>query len=256
MSDDQAPLPVAPPPIDMWKDKFRRWGHSTWACITELGRGGWLVNLLVSSVSLAFTIANYNIQSRDEDMRVTIRGGSQTLNRVSLVFHFINLGKQSASIEEIDLLEVDTSYSGDNYQDIILSCDGINSTTRLVLGSPVGQIMGRGSRVGDDKKQTGVFAASKRVVEGTEIASKTPIFVDAGKEKVVSVDFEISGFDDKKFNTMVMCPSFAMLDKTGKIRLAICKGYLRSVTGTRFQQYEVHQLWRLLPRGEGTQCTE
>ena len=116
--------------------------------------------------------------------------------------------------------------------------------------------MGHGSRVGEDKLQTGYFGASKRMVDGIAIDLNTPIFVDSTKEKLVSVDFPIGGFDANKFNTMIICPSFNMLDKNGKTRFAICKGYVINVTGTRHSQYEVHPLWRLLPRGTETQCTE
>ena len=175
---------------------------------------------------------------------------------LSLTLHFINLGKQSASIDGIGLFEINTNYLGDNVGSNLEYCDNISEGTRSVLGS-MGRFIGRGFRVGGDKQQTEYFDALKRVVDGVDIIDlKTPIFVDATKEKVVEVEFQIGGFNSKKFNTVVMCPSFNMLDKSGKTRLAICKGYVVNVTGTRLHRYEVHSLWRLLPRGAEIQCAE
>ena len=116
--------------------------------------------------------------------------------------------------------------------------------------------MGIGSRVGNDKQNTGYFDASKITVDGSAIALDTPIFVDGQKSKLVSVDFDINGFNAKIFNTIVMCPALNMLDKAGVAWLAICRGYVLHGTPTRFQEVVVHPLWRILPRGTETSSTE
>ena len=174
--------PVNQPVAGPWYYKLRGGGHRTWEHITEIGKAGWIITLivlLISLLSLCYNIAGYNILSRDEDLQVTIRGETQTSNHVSLTLHFINLGKQSASIEGIGLFEIDTTYVGDNVESNLAFCDNISETTRLVLGT-TGRFTGRGSRVGGDKQKTGYFDASKRVVDGADITDlKTPIFVDA-----------------------------------------------------------------------------
>ena len=187
MGDDTGKQPSASATQSVagrWKEKFRRGRHYVWKFIAEIGKANWIITL----IALLIAFLSYRILSRDEDLQVTIRGGAQTQDQVRLDFHFINLGKQSASIENIGLFEVDTAYVGDNVESNLSSCDSINEGTLAALWT-MGRIMGHGYCVGEDKLQTGYFGASKRMVDGIAIDLNTPIFVDSTKEKLVSVDF-------------------------------------------------------------------
>src|SRR4051812_46124896 len=111
MYNDKDKLPSTPvtqPIVAGWKEKFHRGRHYVWKSITEIGKASWIITLM----ALLIAFLSYKILSRDEDLRVTIRGGAQTQDHVHLDFHFINLGKQSASIEDIGLFEIDSAYSG------------------------------------------------------------------------------------------------------------------------------------------------
>jgi hypothetical protein len=166
MSDDpnkEPSTPVNQPVASTRYDTFRRGRDRAWHSITEIGKAGWIITLivlLVGSLSLCYNIAGYNILSRDEDLRVTIRGATQTPNHVSLTLHFINLGKLSASIERIGLIEIDTIYVGDDVESNLASCDNISYATRSLLASPLGRAWGPSARVGNDKQGTGYFDAS------------------------------------------------------------------------------------------------
>lgn len=88
-----------------WKEKVPRGRHRVWVFTTESGKAAWIVILLISSISLVYTIANYK-QNRDEDLRLSVRRSTHTTDRVYMDLHFINLGKQSASIDNIDAYPV------------------------------------------------------------------------------------------------------------------------------------------------------
>src|SRR4051812_13259151 len=174
MGDDTGKQPSASATQSVagrWKEKFRRGRHYVWKFLAEIGKANWIITL----IALLIAFLSYRILSRDEDLRITIRGEAKTQDYVRLNFHFINLGKQSASIENIGLFEVDTAYIGDNVENNLSSCDNINENTLAVFWT-MGGIMGHGSRVGGDKLQTAYFGASKRMVDGIAKDLNTPIF--------------------------------------------------------------------------------
>ena len=194
--------------VRKWRFKYKALGSV--AIFLAIALGGWapLKKLYYKS---------------DEDLRLNFQFEFPEQDTAKIQYTFRNLGKQSAFVKDMRLVEIFGRRDNVEHQDSVALCDSENVRQKLLaltvtqgLGLPFGQI-------GGDDLRVGIYAPDKTTVDG-ELA-KEPVPIESGKNKIVASSFKLNLDRRKSANFWVLCPVINTVDIAGHLATAICQGY-------------------------------
>jgi hypothetical protein len=224
-----------------------------------LNRGKWSkrICICICAVDIAcfaggFAVLGKSYYKSDEDLRFSFTFSTQG-KVANTAYLFSNVGKQSAQIYRIGLLEV-VSNRKDAQPAIRRLCDANFDNTLTALQGKLAQ---PGMQIGGDGERSAIYKPKKISVDGNEWSQEVPISVESGKNNTIHATFELLPEHANGFDTLAICPFVVTLDAAARRKASVCMGFAH----TQFAQfgpipviYESHQQFRLLPHTAGTKC--
>jgi hypothetical protein len=214
----------------------------------------WLGIILIG-IEVAVPTYLLSATSNNENLLVAFKFDSHAPNQVNVDYVLLNLGKQSALIQTVGLLEIVGIRPTDNPIDL---CDSITPMNLIIAQLGAG-IMGRGAQVGDAGLRSSIYMPTELAIDGIPSQPQIPISIESTKTKIISAVFDLIANHTKDTDTLVFCPIISTLDIKNKEDPAICRGRSTQISltgslGSNWNTTTSTQQFRILPHTANPTC--